>query len=159
MLRIDAINILEDFFHQKKMITLDAIGREASDQTVDLYIRGFLRQVYERIQDLAPEFKTLQSGPSPYAAPSYNRNIRATPTHKHYPSQPYPMTNKDKPMSHAPMRSPDFNRDSVYENRGGAVAETQTTKSLLERSRPSNTVMVDHAAGIRHETPTKGSRP
>ena len=49
MLRIDAINILEDFFHTKKMITLDAIGRDASDATVDLYIRGFLRSIMERI--------------------------------------------------------------------------------------------------------------
>lgn len=43
MLRIEAINSLEDFFHAKKMITLDAVGREASDATIDLYIRGFLR--------------------------------------------------------------------------------------------------------------------
>lgn len=49
MLRVDTINVLEDFFHSKKMITLDAIGREASDATIDLYVRGFLRQIMERI--------------------------------------------------------------------------------------------------------------
>ena len=49
MLRTDTINMLEDFFHSKKMVTMDAIGREASDATVDLYIRGFLRQLLERI--------------------------------------------------------------------------------------------------------------
>ena len=49
MLRIDTISFLEDFLHTKKKVTLDAIGREASDVTVDLYIRGFLRQVLERI--------------------------------------------------------------------------------------------------------------
>ena len=57
MLRIDTINALEDFFHAKKMITLDVIGREASDGTVDLYIRGFLRQIMEKVQDLAPELR------------------------------------------------------------------------------------------------------
>ena len=49
MLRIDTINSLEDYFHSKKMITLDAIGREASETTIDLYIRGFLRQIMERV--------------------------------------------------------------------------------------------------------------
>lgn len=49
MLRIDAINGLEDYFHSKKMVTLDAIGREASETTIDLYIRGFLRQIMERV--------------------------------------------------------------------------------------------------------------
>lgn len=58
MLRIDTINSLEDFFHSKKMVTLDAIGREASDATVDIYIRGFLRQLMERIQDFSPELRT-----------------------------------------------------------------------------------------------------
>ena len=58
MLRIDTINSLEDYFHSKKMITLDAIGREASETTIDLYIRGFLRQIMERVQELAPELRT-----------------------------------------------------------------------------------------------------
>ena len=49
MLRIETIGILEDFFHAKKMVTLDAIGREASYETVDLYIRGFLRQLMEKV--------------------------------------------------------------------------------------------------------------
>ena len=62
MLRIDTIGGLEDFFHSKKMVTLDAIGREASIETVDLYIRGFLRQLMERIHDLAPELKTHTPG-------------------------------------------------------------------------------------------------
>ena len=63
MLRIDTISVLEEFLHAKKMVTLDAIGREASEGTVDLYIRGFLRQVLERIQDLAPELRTTVGGP------------------------------------------------------------------------------------------------
>ena len=49
MLRLETIQILEEFFHQKKMVTLDVIGREASYETVDLYIRGFLRQLLEKI--------------------------------------------------------------------------------------------------------------
>ena len=64
MLRIETIGILEDFFHAKKMVTLDAIGREASYETVDLYIRGFLRQLMEKVQDLAPELRT-QPNPGP----------------------------------------------------------------------------------------------
>ena len=48
MLRIETIGILEDFFHAKKMVTLDAIGREASYETVDLYIRGCLSPVREK---------------------------------------------------------------------------------------------------------------
>ena len=62
MLRIDAINSLEDYFHSKKMITLDAIGREASETTIDLYIRGFLRQIMERVQEMAPELRTPGMG-------------------------------------------------------------------------------------------------
>ena len=58
MLRIDTINSLEEYFHSKKMITMDAIGREASETTIDLYIRGFLRQIMERVQELAPELRT-----------------------------------------------------------------------------------------------------
>ena len=57
MLRTDTITVLEDYFHAKKMITMDAIGREASEATIDLYIRGFLRQLLERIQDIAPELR------------------------------------------------------------------------------------------------------
>ena len=49
MLRKDAITALEEFFHSKKMVTLDAIGREASETTIDLYIRGFLRQIMEKV--------------------------------------------------------------------------------------------------------------
>ena len=62
MLRIDTINSLEDYFHSKKMITLDAIGREASETTIDLYIRGFLRQIMERVQEMAPELRNPQIG-------------------------------------------------------------------------------------------------
>ena len=62
MLRIDTINSLEEYFHSKKMITLDAVGREASETTIDLYIRGFLRQIMERVQELAPELRTPGMG-------------------------------------------------------------------------------------------------
>ena len=86
MLRIDAINVLEDFFHTKKMITLDAIGRDASDATVDLYIRGFLRSIMERIQDMAPEFKQLSTTPAYAQQPGFTLNsYRATPTNQNYP--------------------------------------------------------------------------
>jgi len=57
MLRVDAIDALEDFLHKKKRATLDALGREASEQTVDIFVRGFLRQVLERIEDLCPDLK------------------------------------------------------------------------------------------------------
>ena len=57
MLRIDTISVLEEFFYSKKKITLDAIGREASEATIDIYIRGFLRQLMERIQEMAPEMR------------------------------------------------------------------------------------------------------
>ena len=50
MLRVDTISALEDFFKSKKNVTLDAIGREASSATIDIYVRGFLRQVLERIE-------------------------------------------------------------------------------------------------------------
>ena len=42
LLRRDTISKLEDFFHERKVVTLDAIGREASQATIDLYIRAFL---------------------------------------------------------------------------------------------------------------------
>ena len=57
MLRVETINALEDFLHLKKRATLDAIGREASEQTVDIFVRGFLRQVLERIHDLCPDLR------------------------------------------------------------------------------------------------------
>jgi hypothetical protein len=43
MLRINTIHEVEDFFHKKKCLTLDAIGRESSEAVVDIYIRGFFR--------------------------------------------------------------------------------------------------------------------
>ena len=49
MLRIDTISVLEEYFYTKKKITLDAVGREASEATIDIYIRGFLRQIMERV--------------------------------------------------------------------------------------------------------------
>ena len=57
MLRIDTLNVIEEYFYTKKKITLDAIGREASEATIDIYIRGFLRQLMERIQEMAPEMR------------------------------------------------------------------------------------------------------
>jgi len=77
MLRIDTIAKLEDFFHQKKMITLDAIGREPSEATIDIYIRGFLRQIMERVQDMAPELRTSGYG---HAPPRYDYNREASYT-------------------------------------------------------------------------------
>ena len=49
MLRINTIYELEEFFHTKKRLTFDAIGRESSDAVADIYIKGFLRQIIERI--------------------------------------------------------------------------------------------------------------
>ena len=49
MLRVDTINALEDFMQSKKRATLDAIGNEASEETVNIFVRGFLRQILERI--------------------------------------------------------------------------------------------------------------
>ncbi len=59
MLRVDTISALEDFFKAKKINTLDAIGREASSATIDIYVRGFLRQVLERITDMCPELRQI----------------------------------------------------------------------------------------------------
>ena len=121
MLRVDTINVLEDFFHSKKMITLDAIGREASDATIDLYVRGFLRQIMERIQDLCPEMRApmTTSGPGYHMQPpKYENSYRATPTHKHYPSRPPQYGNDgrpslNKPLSQVPI-SPQFNQPNLY---------------------------------------------
>ena len=55
LLRVDTINALERFLQEKKRATLDAIGTEASDETVNIFVRGFLRQILERIQDLCPD--------------------------------------------------------------------------------------------------------
>ena len=49
MLRVDTINALEDFLQLKKRATLEAIGNQASEATVDIFVRGFLRQILERI--------------------------------------------------------------------------------------------------------------
>jgi len=49
------------------MVTMEAIGREASEGTVDLYIRGFLRQLNERIVDMCPELRSTPGGG--YASP------------------------------------------------------------------------------------------
>ena len=57
MLRVDTINALEDFMQSKKRATLDAIGNEASEETVNIFVRGFLRQILERIQDLCPDLR------------------------------------------------------------------------------------------------------
>ena len=82
MLRIEAINQLEDFFHAKKLITLEAIGRDPSHATTDIYIRGFMRQLMERLWDICPE---LRSSSGAYQLPyegysrrhsTNSRNIR-----------------------------------------------------------------------------------
>ena len=89
MLRIDTISVLEEFFYSKKKITLDAIGREASEATIDIYIRGFLRQIMERVQEMAPELRmTPHHIPGVNVQPRYEigNSMRATPTHVHYPS-------------------------------------------------------------------------
>ena len=48
-LRVDTINALERFLQDKKRATLEAIGNEASEETVNIFVRGFLRQILERI--------------------------------------------------------------------------------------------------------------
>jgi len=50
---------IEDFFHSKKRSTLDAIGREPSEAVVDIYIKGFLRQVHERLMQICPELMEI----------------------------------------------------------------------------------------------------
>jgi len=55
MLRINTIHEVEDFFHKKKCLTLDAIGRESSEAVVDIYIRGFFRQIIERLMLICPD--------------------------------------------------------------------------------------------------------
>ena len=57
MLRVDSINALERFLQEKKRATLEAIGNEASEETVNIFVRGFLRQILERIQDLCPDLR------------------------------------------------------------------------------------------------------
>ena len=89
MLRVDTISALEDFFKSKKNVTLDAIGREASSATIDIYVRGFLRQVLERIEYMCPELRQitvteLGAGLGEYA--KYQDSSYKTPTHKHFPS-------------------------------------------------------------------------
>ena len=42
-LRVETINELEEYFHSKKRITMDAIGREPSPEVIEIYIKGFLR--------------------------------------------------------------------------------------------------------------------
>ena len=69
MLRIETIHSLEDFFHAKKMVTLDAIGRDPSAATTDIYIRGFFRQIMERVQEVCPELR-----PTPIPFHRYESN-------------------------------------------------------------------------------------
>ena len=79
MLRIDTIHQFEDFFHTKKMVTLDAIGREPSEATTDIYIRGFFRQLNERMQEVCPELK-----PTPIPFQRYESH---SSIHHHNPSR------------------------------------------------------------------------
>jgi len=58
MLRIDAISELEEFFHSKKRMTLETIGREPTDAVTDIYIRGFMVQMHEKIAQIMPELRT-----------------------------------------------------------------------------------------------------
>lgn len=102
LLRIDTIHGLEDFFHQKKMVTMEAIGREASETTIDIYIRGFLRQLMEKVQEMAPELRTPGLGIVSVLSNSTNGgyfnapndSLRATPSMPQYPSQSYPIDSK-----------------------------------------------------------------
>ena len=55
MLHLQSIRELEDYFHERKRITLDAIGREPSEAVTDIYVKGFLRQILEKITYMCPE--------------------------------------------------------------------------------------------------------
>ena len=113
MLRVDTISALDEFFKSKKNVTLDAIGREASSATIDIYVRGFLRQVLERITDMCPELRqitvTEHNGPGGgFLKQQYMEGSElVTPTHKHFQSQPY-MTGMPRPSieSKLPPQSP-----------------------------------------------------
>ena len=71
MLHLHSIRELEDYFHERKRITLDAIGREPSDAVTDIYVKGFLRQILEKISFMCPEIGSgyIQSMPEPRSSP------------------------------------------------------------------------------------------
>ena len=68
MLHLHSIRELEDYFHERKRITLDAIGRDPSDAVADIYIKGFLRSILEKIGNMCPEVSSslLNAQPSPH---------------------------------------------------------------------------------------------
>ena len=55
MLHLHTIRELEDYVHERKRITLDAIGKDPSDAVADIYIKGFLRSIVEKIGNMCPE--------------------------------------------------------------------------------------------------------
>ena len=65
MLHLHSIRELEDYFHERKRITLDAIGREPSDAVTDIYVKGFLRQILEKITYMCPEITSGYIGGPP----------------------------------------------------------------------------------------------
>ena len=82
MLHLHTIRDLEDYFHERKRITLDAIGRDPSDAVADIYIKGFLRSIMEKISYMCPEVTSgYMAGQDPRANPNYRLNSRQSPIH------------------------------------------------------------------------------
>ena len=84
MLHLHSIRDLEDYFHERKRITLDAIGRDPSDAVADIYIKGFLRSILEKIGNMCPEItNTYANIQDPKANPNYRIGSRQSPMQMH----------------------------------------------------------------------------
>ena len=55
LLSSNHIHAFEDFFLEKKRKTMDLVGDETSEQVCDMYIRGFLQSLYEKIAAICPD--------------------------------------------------------------------------------------------------------
>jgi hypothetical protein len=69
MLRIQALYEFEEYFHKQKRLTLDAIGRDSSDQVVDMYIRGFFKQMSDKVGQISQDNPDKYTGT--YGVPGY----------------------------------------------------------------------------------------
>ena len=52
---------MEEFFAKKKQITLDAIGKEPSADSMDFFIKGFMRSIFDKILTFCPDFQMAGS--------------------------------------------------------------------------------------------------
>ena len=167
LMRIDTINALEEFMQGKKRATLEAIGNEASEETVNIFVRGFLRQILERIQDLCPDLRqvVIKSKNGDFVRID-NNSRQAGMTRKHFPSQPNvqapysnsgPVTPHNIARSQLPV-SPEF-RNAQDVN---FLPPAETALQLNVRTAlPLNDKSAGPSGDIRHETPDKereGSR-